>query len=122
MQTIRTEEKRTLVLRALVAGYSLTKAAEAAGIARSALHRWKDEDPEFQEEILDAIEAGTDRLEDEALRRALDSSDTMLIFTLKARRREKWGDKQQIDHKGDLNVTLADRLDDARRRVDDGDR
>jgi hypothetical protein len=37
--------------------------------------------------------AGTDALEDEALRRAKDKSDTLLIFLLKARRPEKYKDR-----------------------------
>jgi hypothetical protein len=34
----------------------------------------------------DAVETGTDELEDEAFRRAKEDSDTLLIFMLKARR------------------------------------
>src|SRR6202046_5839068 len=45
-------------------------------------HRWRD----FAGAWDEAIECGTERLEDEAIRRALESSDTMLIFMLKARK------------------------------------
>jgi hypothetical protein len=114
--TIRTNENRMRVLRALANGGSYTKAADAAGVSRDALFRWKADDEDFNAQCLDAIEQGTDRLEDVAIQRAVEgSSDTMLIFTLKGRRREKWGDKQQVEHSG--NVTVASALDAATERL-----
>lgn len=102
-RTIRTDENRARVLRALAKGGSYTLAADAAGISRDALFRWKADEEAFQAECLDAIEAGTDRLEDVAVQRAIEGgSDTMLIFMLKGRRRDKWGDKQSITHSGEL--------------------
>lgn len=116
MNTIRTEENRQRVLKALAKGGSLTLAAQAAGMSRNALHMWKTEDEDFAQQIADAIEQGTDRLEDVAIERATSgNSDTMLIFTLKGRRREKWGDKQQVEHSG--NVTVASALDAATERL-----
>lgn len=81
----------------------MTLAAQAAGISRNALHVWRSEDPDFAAAYDDALEQGTDRLEDVAVQRAIDGgSDTMLIFMLKGRRRDKWGDKQQIQHSGEI--------------------
>lgn len=86
-------------MRALARGGSITLAADAAGISRNALNVWKREDDEFAAEMADAIEQGTDRLEDAAVERAINgNSDTMLIFMLKGRRRDRWGDKQQVAH------------------------
>lgn len=114
--TIRTDENKVRVLRALAKGGSYTLAADAAGCSRDALFRWKADDEEFASQCLDAIEQGTDRLEDVAIERAVNgNSDTMLIFTLKGRRREKWGDKQQVEHSG--NVTVASALDAATERL-----
>lgn len=111
------------VLRALAKGSSITMAAEAAGMSRNALNMWKLDDETLATQMADAIEAGTDRLEDVALQRAVEgSSDTLLIFTLKGRRREKWGDKQQVEHSGTVN--FAEALDAAATRLkkfeDDG--
>jgi hypothetical protein len=104
------------VLRALAKGGSLTLAADAAGMSRNALNMWRLADEEFAAEMADAIEQGTDRLEDVAVERAINgNSDTMLIFTLKGRRRDKWGDKQQVEHSG--NVTVASALDAATERL-----
>jgi hypothetical protein len=62
----------------------------------------------------DAVEAGTDALEDEAVRRAKKSSDTLLIFLLKGRRPHKFKDRAVVEH--DLTERLADRLAAARKR------
>lgn len=72
----------------------------AIGIERTHYYRWRDQHPEFATAADAAIEAGTDRLEDIAVKRAEDQSDTLLIFLLKARRREKFGDRQQLEHRG----------------------
>ena len=115
-RTVRTDENRERILKALAKGGSYTLAAEACGMGRTALHAWLNDDEEFKAECLSAIEAGTDRLEDVAIQRAIDGgSDTMLIFTLKGRRREKWGDKQQVEHSG--AVTVATALDAATERL-----
>lgn len=103
MRTIRTDENRQRILKALARGGSYSLAADAAGLGRTALHAWLNDDEAFKAECLDAIEQGTDRLEDEAVRRAVEgNSDTMLIFMLKGRRRDKWGDKQTITHSGEI--------------------
>jgi len=48
-----------------------------------------------------ALEFGTDRLEDEAVKRATKGkSDVLLIFMLKARRPEKFRDRVSAEHSG----------------------
>jgi hypothetical protein len=42
------EPRQALALEQLLAGASVTKAAEVAGVDRSSLHRWRREDPVFQ--------------------------------------------------------------------------
>jgi hypothetical protein len=98
--TIRTDENRTAVLATLAAGGSLTLAAQAAGMARDALWRWRTDEPEFAKACKDAEESGTDRLEDEAMRRALEQSDTMMIFMLKARRPDKYRERSTVETTG----------------------
>jgi hypothetical protein len=106
--TVRTDENRQCILTALAKGGSLTFAAQAAGMSRNTLHVWRTEDEAFAAECADAIEQGTDRLEDVAIDRAINgNSDTMLIFMLKGRRREKFGDKQQVEHSGTVGVANA---------------
>lgn len=88
----------------LADGGTVTKSAAAAGICRQTAYNWRDTDKEFSEAWDDAIEAGTQEMEAEAIRRAVkgtqkpvfhqgqvcghvnEYSDTLLIFMLKARR------------------------------------
>ncbi len=101
-----TDKRIARFLAALDEGLSVASAAKTAGINRSWLYRLRARDATFDAAWHDACEAGTDRLEDEARRRAVegvekpvfrggeivghvrDYSDAMLIFLLKARRPE----------------------------------
>jgi transposase-like protein len=86
MRTIRTPKRRGAFLTAISAGQSVSAACRAAGIARSAVYTWRKDDAEFADAWDEAIEAGTDLLEDIARRRAVAQSDLLLIFLLRARR------------------------------------
>ncbi|HET7884269.1 MAG TPA: hypothetical protein VFL55_25505 [Acetobacteraceae bacterium] len=86
MRTIRTSKKRKAFLDAIEAGGSIQRACQAAGIARSAAYAWRDDDAGFASDWNDAVEQGTDQLEDAARQRALNGSDLLIIFLLRARR------------------------------------
>ncbi len=104
-RTRRTRKKR--LLQALAAGLSVKAACEVAGIGRRTAYDWRNEDQEFASAWDEAIETGTDALEDEALSRAMNGSDTMLIFLLKARRPEKYRDTHRVQHDGGLRVEVV---------------
>lgn len=90
------------------------KACEAVGISKQGVHNWRDSDPEFAAEWVRAVDLATEDLEKEARRRAHDGvdepvfyqgevcghirkfSDSLLMFTIKARKPE-YRDKIQID-------------------------
>jgi hypothetical protein len=59
----------------LAKGYVPLVAAQNLGIARSTAFSWKREDPDFAAAWAEAVEAGVDLLEAEALRRARDGVD-----------------------------------------------
>jgi Bacteriophage Sf6, terminase small subunit-like len=117
-RTTRSPERDVRFLEALAAGATVSRAAQAAGYARPTLYKFRAADVEFAQAWDDALEAGTDELEDEALRRAKDGyeeprfyegqlcghvrkySDTLLIFLLKARRPEKYSDRVVNTHQG----------------------
>ena len=99
-RTKRTPKKRAAFLEALGSGESVTKACNAAGIGRRTVYDWRGDDEKFAAEWEDAVETGTDVLEDEAVKRAKDGSDTLLIFMLKARRPDKFKDRWQHEHTG----------------------
>lgn len=110
-----------MILEALRSGLSISSAATAAGIGRTAIYAWRNDDESFAADWDDALESGADRLEDELLRRAMEGtdkpvfqrgelvgyireySDTSLIFALKARRPEKY--RERYDHKVDATLT-----------------
>lgn len=111
-RTIRTPHAREQFLAALSDGASVTKACEAAKIGRRSSYDWRKADTEFAAEWDSAVERGTDRIEDEALRRAVDGvekpvgwhqgkaggtvteySDRMLEMLLKARRPQKYAER-----------------------------
>lgn len=103
-----TAGQRSTFLEKLAAGLSIRSAREMASIARSTVYRHRKEDAEFRKLWDEAIEDGTDRLEDEALRRALSGterpifqggkqvgaeriySDRLLELLLRARRPKKY--------------------------------
>ena len=93
-------------------------ACNAVAISRQALYAHKKKNPDFAEEWSSAIDAGSDKLEDEALRRAHDGvdepvfyqgeivghvrkySDTLLMFLLKGRRPQKYRDHLRAEVTG----------------------
>jgi hypothetical protein len=117
-RTIRSPERDARFLAALAGGATINSAVISVGYARPTVYRWRAADVEFAAAWDDAVEAGTDILEDEALRRAKDGfdeprfyegqvcgyvrrySDTLLMFLLKARRPGKYGDKVTAEHRG----------------------
>jgi hypothetical protein len=66
---------REKFLEALAAGWSVTHAATRAGHARQRFYEARERDEGFAFAWGEAVEAGTDRLEDEAFRRAVEGYD-----------------------------------------------
>jgi hypothetical protein len=97
---------------------NVSAAAQLAGVGRRTMYERRDADPEFAAAWMQAVDRGTDALEDEAVRRAHEGvdepvfyqgtkcglvrkySDTLLIFMLKARRPEKFKDRVANEHSG----------------------
>ena len=123
----KSPERVNLFLDALSNGLSVYRATRAAGITRITAYKWRDEDEDFAARWAVAVEEGTDRLEDEAMRRAADGierpmiqggevvavvkeySDSLMALMLKGRRRSKWGDRVGITggEPGDQPVKIA---------------
>ena len=72
---------------------NVTIAAKGAGISRLTAYRYRNTDSHFAEQWEAALELGIDGMEDEARRRAVTVSDTLLIFMLKALRPEKYRER-----------------------------
>lgn len=111
MASIRSFKCRKAFLDALEKGYSLSRAAKAAGHSASAFKAWKAEDADFAKDWDEAIEAGTDTLEDKARDRAMRESDSLMVVLLKARRPEKYRERSSVEHSGQVDLSSArDRL------------
>ena len=87
------------ILAALREGATTAEAAEAGRVSRTTAWTWRQQDEAFALAYHDAEEHGTDSLEQVARRRAVEGSDTLLIFLLKARRPEKYRDRVDITAK-----------------------
>jgi transposase-like protein len=88
-----TPKKRKDFLTCLSSGQSVAAACKTTGIARKTVYKWKQRDAQFAQDWDEAIDDGTDGLEDIALERAKKSSDRLLSFLLKARRPAKYRDQ-----------------------------
>lgn len=123
--TALTDRDKDKFLQALTTGLSVTSAAAKAGRHRNSFYKLAKRDPEFARAREDAINAGTEALEDEALRRARDGtekpvyqggkqvgtvreySDTLIIFLLKARDPHRYRDNMQATLAGAVTVELV---------------
>lgn len=119
---------REAFIAAMMRGLSVTGAAIHAGIPRRTVYEWRDADAEFRMAWDEALEYGSDRLEDEAFRRAHDGverplvsagktvkddegaairvreySDTLMCLLLKSRRPEKYRERITNEHTGPDN-------------------
>lgn len=82
-----------MFIEQLTCGETVTNAAKLARIDRKTAYNWRETDQVFADAWDGALEVGTEKLEKEATRRALESSDTLLIFLLKARRPNVYRDR-----------------------------
>jgi hypothetical protein len=86
--------------RALEAYYDLgtvIAACKRVGISRRTWYNWAEADPVFADAVRRATEHVADDLEAEAIRRAKDGSDTLLIFLLKAKRPAVYRERHTIN-------------------------
>lgn len=97
-------------------GHSPGGAARLARVGRATVYEWRDADSEFARLWDQAVEEGTDYIEDEAMRRAVQGvgrpvfykgkavgtiqefSDTLIVVMLKARRPHKY--RERFEHSG----------------------
>lgn len=101
---VRTHKRRKLFLDQLAVGSSVSFAASAAGGSTANFKRWRDTDPDFAADWEEAIEEGTDFIEDAATDRALKKSDPLMAMILKARRPEKYDRGSKLELSGGISV------------------
>jgi hypothetical protein len=116
-RTSRVQGKKAAEFLAVLreTGGNVSRACLAISLTRTRAYEWRDADPNFARAWDEAVELGTDELEEEARRRAyfgVDEpvfyqgeacgtirkySDTLLIFLLKGRRPERFRERVTID-------------------------
>lgn len=74
---------------------NISASAEGAGVSRSAVYDRLATDAAFRARVDEAKEESVDRLEAIARKRAEESSDTLMIFLLKALRPERYRERYQ---------------------------
>lgn len=99
-----TPQKQAKFCEKLAEGWSVTAASKAIGVTTKTAYEWRKKDAEFAKAWDDAIESGTDALEDEAQRRAMNTSDVLTIFLLKGRRPDKYRDRVDAHISGRLTL------------------
>jgi hypothetical protein len=107
----RSEAKRKRALAAIAQVPTLTAGAEAAGISRSTLAVWIQDDPEFRAEVEAAIASAVDRLEAHAFSRAQghdgkSPSDLLTIFLMKGHRHQ-YRDRIEHQHTGEIRHEIV---------------
>jgi Homeodomain-like domain len=72
---LTTARRKLLALDLLSQGHTLAHVREVLGINRVTIYRWRRDDPGFTQAYVDAMEAGTDVIEQEVWRRAVEGYD-----------------------------------------------
>jgi hypothetical protein len=85
---------------------NIRASCEAAGIARSMFYRWRDEDPDFCEQLGYAGDEAIDSLEAAGWLRARKMSDSLMKFFLEANRPEKYRGVLKVDWRNIGTETL----------------
>ena len=83
-------------------------ACEAAGVSRQAAYKRRDGNVHFRDEWNGALDEACDLLEYVARKRAMESSDTLIIFLLKAHRPALYHDRLRIDVHNEAERLLRD--------------
>lgn len=93
MSKLRPADKQRIqnrILKKLEEGFSLIAAAKAGGIDRHTLCTWRNNEEAFDKACHEAIEGGTDQIEDVALGLAKKGNGIVCLALLNARRPEKF--------------------------------
>lgn len=124
-ETTLTAKKKEAFILALAQTGNVSKACVKAKVSRPTVYRHRATDPAFAELWAEAEDIYVELLEAEADRRAKtgtlkpvfykgqeigkvrEYSDTLLIFRLKALRPDKYRERTQTDHSGNLKIEVV---------------
>lgn len=109
--SVRSFAKRKKFLDALEVGDTPSRAALKAGETLRFFKSWKNSDENFKRDWEEAYDEGTQFLEDAATERAIDKSDPLMMFMLKAR------DPDKYDRGGKLEIGVKVNVDGAKAKL-----
>jgi hypothetical protein len=92
---------------------TVTAACKEAKIGRQTWYDWVEKDSKFAQAVKDAYEQVTDEIEECLLDKIRGGDTNATIFALKSRRREVYGDRQEISgpEGGPIEVDVKGKLD-----------
>jgi len=106
LRTDITREARERFLQILSESGNVSRACGLSGLSRSRIYEWRDRDPDFAAEWTAALQLGACALEDEAMKRAMDGSDYLLVFMLRALMPDKYRERRTVDVKSNITLDL----------------
>lgn len=99
---------RKAVLQCIVECGNITQSCEASGVSVGHFYEVRKRDPEFENEVQEAIMMATQRLEQEAFKRAKAGSDKLIEFILSRRDpRYKGKEELNIGQKGPMTINIT---------------
>lgn len=107
------QSKKRAVIAAFCSTANISASCEAAEIHRSTHYHWLEEDPEYKAAFEASWQQAGDHLEAVAVKRAVEGSDLLLIFLLKALKPEKYRERSEVKHTGTIGI--AERIMERRR-------
>jgi hypothetical protein len=119
-RTIRTAPTRARFLETLGTSGNVSDTCRTLDLHRASIYDWRRDDAEFAAAWDEAVALGAEGLEDEARNRAINGSDILLIFMLKALKPEKYRERSTVD----INQTIRQDyrnlpIEELRRRLDE---
>lgn len=119
----RTPRRDKRFFEALTNGFGVTESAKRAGYSRRSAYDYREKYPDFAEQWGEAVQTHIESMELEADRRALEGveepvfykgaecgrvrkfSDNLLMFRLKALAPDKYRERQEVKHAGEIKNT-----------------
>lgn len=100
-----TLKKIEKILASIKEGASIEKACKGAGLSRPTFYEWLHDSKGNQERYQKLIDSRSLVVEDALFNTALKGNVTAQIFWLKNRMYDKWSDKQETQHSGEVTLT-----------------
>ena len=89
-------------------GVTMDGIAENLGISKTTLYKYIKKHSVLEKAIKNGKEVIDYAVENALLKKALGGDTTAQIFWLKNRKPRNWRDKQEIEHSGEVGVTIVD--------------